>query len=318
MFYSILAGYLRSRLANNKLILFTCLDSILFIMNQQYLKNAKYCSKFYTDLELELLKIVAENSRGVKLDPSDRNNFLNSILNSFFAWLDISAGTSSENRLREAFEANALSLRSLSVLLSVLTNEFSDLEGVELVDLRSSLYFLSFLIHEAEFETASDTHHAVLKSYLTRAIKVNYKLKIDKNFVIRHQLFGFRQFLNSSIFDSSPREFVESDLEILNLIKNELRDKQSVYAVLKIVDGLYRINPLGELKSETELLFWSLFEQLALDEKLSLICDAYTKREFLLTQSSLSCLYENQVFNNEFTVVINQLSGKNFEDSMVR
>ncbi len=309
--------------------LFLRFDAILYFTNQKYLRTEKYSSEFYTNLEFELFKMTSNHSINLSLDLNDRNGYFNLVLNNYFTWLGIhdlteSSNSIAESQFRENFnnQLNVSTFKKLIMLLSVLTNKFSDPVNIELINLRSCLYFLSFLIHETELNSdlkvTNDINKAdSLKSYLRKELKTNYELEVGSNFIIRHRLFGFRQFIDRFMFDSN-HDFTKTDLEILNLIKGELKDKRSVYFILKTLNRLHEINPIAELKSETEDLFWSVFDQLSLDEKLDVITDAFTNHELLLNENSLSCLFENQKFNNEFTIVINQLSAKNYDDVSVR
>jgi hypothetical protein len=207
-------------------------------------------------------------------------------------------------------------------LASLLTDEFSLTDLIKFNDLRSSLYFLSFLIHESEFEAGSTVHSGEqlerFKNYLKYITEAEYKISVDVHFIIRHRLFGFRRFLTSFAFNYSQTGFSRVELDDLNAVKNELKDSNSVYSILKILDFLMQSGSNGDLRSDTELLFWFLFEELSMGDKLDLVHNVYSKRELTLSESSLSCLYENQSFNNEFTIVINQLSAKNFDDLKVK
>ena len=289
---------------------------------------------FYVRLGRNLFGFVHKHSQKSKFSPDEINNYFNSIFDQIFGLLDMNKASQSElvaslessdyltiNEMQLALNFNNPVLKSTIItligMLNVLTERFSNLEiKFSLIGLLRYFYFLSYLISKPNWDTESQHLICSLKEYLLKVFELNYNITFDFYFIIRHKLFGFRKLIDECIFNkiNNIQGFNRRDLDVLQLTKTNLKNVRSICLTLRIID---KLEQASEFFSEMISLFWYLFEEISFNEKLDVIFDIYNKHDITLNDNMLICMYENQAFNNEFTIAVNQLSAKNLEDHKV-
>ncbi len=255
--------------------------------------------------------------------------YFNQIHNSIFKILDLNI--KSDFKSREKYENDLLKkklddeflaaeLNKRIKLLDILTNDFASqgVKNVELEGLEFFAYFLSFMIYSKKFDAISSISKLnkifQIEEYLKELVEFKMSTKFDHYFIIRHKLFGFKDFLNKFIFDQ-PQNFSINELEILKIVKSNLREKDFVYRTLKLADRLSNT----ELKTETIRVFWYIFDELVLEEKIELIYELNFNREMKVNSenNSIEILYDKKSFSSEFIIFLNQLSSSSPDEPQV-
>ena len=144
--------------------------------------------------------------------------------------------------------------------------------------------------------------------------EAHLKSQLDQHFAIRNKLPGFQWFIKRLVLDDSALD--DQTLITLKNVPNSLADRQLVYFFLLKLNSQDKSNALSSKSTST---FWDGFNALELDEKIKLIqlIQSNTKIKREKKDGSISCLFEENEFNNELTLLINKLSSNDFENMKV-
>ena len=240
-------------------------------------------------------------------------------------------------------KANDQNIQYLVRLTSYVTNDFKRLvSDFSVLESRSCLEVISFLFIEKNYFTEHipptslseqsradalhvenakteklDYHEALFRlvDYLTELVQVSCGVKFDEYFIMRNKLVGYEFLLEKSMFSKSPQELKVEDVEVLVLVRSHLVDVGRIYFVLRVIES--RSQSSIQIDAELKELFWSLFDQIPLADKIRLICKIYCNEEISLDKdNSVKCLIESS-FGHRLTTSINQISGENCDDAEV-
>lgn len=145
--------------------------------------------------------------------------------------------------------------------------------------------------------------------------EAHLKSQLDHHFAIRNKLPGFQWFIKRLVLDDSAA-LDEQTLVTLKNAPNSLADRQLVYFFLLKLNSQEKSSAISIKSTST---FWDGFNALELDEKIKLIqlIQSNTKIKREKKDGSISCLFEENEFNNELTLLINKLSSNDFENMKV-
>lgn len=267
------------------------------------LKHQNFCIDWLlSEYNNQIYDLIYSNSK-IGNDP----NFLSKILERI---VDLFENTDKKDL---PFFFKSEPLRRFLSILELITdnytytpNQLNDLKG-----LKNVLNFLSFTKYQICTEPEEKISNFL--NYFIEILKKKYKIELNDLFIIRHRLYGYETYLKDFIQNLSVNNnFTQSDLETLKIISSELKDINSVYLILKIIDR----QSDSKLSCELVDIFWSLFDILNIDQKINLIFMIYQLNEIRIKKTSIFCLQEKN-FDNEFTVCLNQISATSDQDEIV-
>jgi hypothetical protein len=177
---------------------------------------------------------------------------------------------------------------------------------------RRLLTLYSFLRAEREFQSLSgwQRFEAFLKQTFELSSGDNCKCNLDENYLIQHRLYGFERYLERKLADKTSPD----DVNMLLSVRNYLTTNSAcLYSILLKIDYSQRADPA------LTHLFWTLFEDTDMGNKMKLIHDLYSKREVKFDDNcqSVECLSDGN-FSNDLNLVLNKLSTANFDNPKVR
>ena len=254
-----------------------------------------------------------QSNECTEFDQTKVNEILHKVLKFLFAALNLNdtkqyAPEELTSHLTSLFEANTQDIEYCADLIFHLVSSkssFSEKLNLE-NSLPKTLEFLSLMSLINKNEKLNEFYY-----YLKQLVEFSYDLHFNDYFVMKNRLVGFELLLDKNIFEMNNfSQLNEYDLEVLRCVKSHLKNEKNLYVLLKMLDTL-KVSE-NSLHPEFLDLFWSIFDEVKLDVKLSLIANKiYTYHELKLTESnSLMCLQDAK-FNSSLTITINQLSFEN-------
>lgn len=181
-------------------------------------------------------------------------------------------------------------------------------------NMNSLLNLWSFVYKEIKFYDLKDPTFLEFIESIRNSIEQSLGIQLDEHYLIRNKLCGFEMFLQKLI--SLDTDLDEQCLITIISVQDLLKlDFNQVYSILVKLDSLEE----SELRNGLCNLFWNIFDELKLNDKIEIIYLIHTKLEVSINKmdNSVSCLFEQSGFNNELLMVLNKLSTVNFGDLKV-
>ncbi len=283
----------------------------------------------YSNAFLHLIFFQSDEDFKIEDDGYNLNKCLNLILETLglhtYTKLDSDKIDYFERALSERYYNSYIQqrLKYCLKLIGVITQNFQlNLSNFKITSLNQTLYLLSFLKHQIECISDQQTDPEMFTleilffNYTKRLIEMKYKIVFDYFFLIKHELYGFRGYVEKNVLkaDYAIKEFKFETLICLESVKESLNNVSHMYMLLKLIDELND----SIYAHRVEQLFWDLFEKLEFDKKVSLVYEVYDKFELGFDQNnSLICLVNTQ-FASDLTLTINQISNKIDQNNLVR
>jgi hypothetical protein len=260
-----------------------------------------------------MLKTTCQSNDCIELEQVKTNEILLKVIEYLFNALNLNASKQkapeeATNQLTSLFEENIQDIEYCTDLLLHLVSRKTHFSHKLILNnsLPNALELLSLMSLMKKNEKLNQFY-----LYFKRLIEFSYDLDFNDYFIMKNRLVGFELLLGKNIFEMKNfDQLSEKDLEVLRCVKNHLKSETNLYLLLKMLNTL-KINE-SNLHLEFLDLFWSIFDEVNLDIKLSLIANKiYKYHELKLTDSnSLMCLLDAS-FNSCLIITINQLSFEN-------
>ena len=271
--------------------------------------NKNYSSKpFINKLNIDLRELIYKNI--CKLDAKSYINELLSVMMQFYQYNGVDIN---ENEYEKSFYENSAFEKALD-LMNLLTNGFECENSFKLNNLNSVLYLLSFLsmkqgcLHQTE---NLSLFYKFMKDYLM----ISYSIDFSDYFIIRNRLYGYLNLIHKKILNedmiinqSNKYSYTIDDVVILENEIEQLKEPKHLYLISRILKMNNKINNKA-LKLRLKALFWNIFNNFELDNRIQTIKIIYENLEISDINWNKNIIQEN--FNQEFMVLINQLSADN-------
>jgi hypothetical protein len=287
-----------------------------------------FCVHMYLSLSQHQLNTVHEKtllvylrdlivkSHGCNIDPTE-------YLNESLEILHQTLGFDEAKQATESRTDNVLSNERFYEILHLIKrlsgNFTSDFNNFKFNDLNANLYLLSVLESET-FWLAKNEGLISFVAFLKRILLQNYSIEFDSYFIMLHQLYGFEQLVYKVIL-SETRTKPNADrlnlneVLILELASNSLKTTKFIISILKTLNCTVAPDVVHD---RLKALFWSIFNSLPFDAKLSLIESILNTEELKKADDgSIVCLTDKS-FNKQLLKIANQLSSENIDDTNVR
>lgn len=177
-----------------------------------------------------------------------------------------------------------------------------------IIGLHRIVYLMSIIHYDHFYQTNAQLSHSFvpLFHYLKSRIEDTHKITFDNYYIINNRLFQYRNIFKNEILKANKNL---DDIKLVVKMAEIFESSEELYLLLRKIDSHFDFEESKILKN----FFWSKFDDLTFEEKISLIEKVYTnKSDFKQTESAIDCLHETSHLN-EATLIINQLTNDNCE-----
>ena len=198
-------------------------------------------------------------------------------------------------------------------LILLLTEKFSK-QKVLLANLNSCFEFMSFVCIQSKYVKSKSETIYDLYIYLKNVTETLNGISFNEHFIIQNNLVGYEHLLNDFIFTKEPKDF---DLDDFNCLLDTRKDISNISTLAFVIKLLDSTQLQGNIRIDLSNLFWNIFDEVSLNEKILFILSVYENFEIAHSaDNSIVCLDTNDL-RSSLTIIINQISAQTCEDNKV-
>jgi hypothetical protein len=278
------------------------------------------------DILLDLIKNSKNNTELVlkykttlhciyqKFEVIDKDNkFLNKIFGKIFECLQLDRYKYDEKScmvLKKIYEDNIDKLSLYFDLILLVTSVSNDYQIKYLKNLKICLNLIAIIEKNSDDQFKCQPIFNVIKKY----VKIHYKITYNYDLIIKHKLFGYKDYIFDKLLNDSINEINFCQLHLLKVVQNDLIEENSINLILKLLENCKE----NLIESELRKLFWLLFDKFPFNQKKILAYNFYNQKIFKFNKyGGISCLLDMK-FKNDLIFTVNQISASSFDDQEVK